>query len=151
MRHGVAGVAKRNKAFRMQWCLSEARRELNRKFLRQATSITYHQDARGNKLCSRFSACDQKLRVRKGIIGQISHLKLGTGSTALVKASKLLLKRFCTGAAGAPPKHDGSRVPDAGVDWSLYRAISAAVEVFDADAAADENVAGRQMAGDFFP
>ena len=135
----------------MQWCLSEARRELNRKFLRQATTITYHQDARGNKLCARFSACDKKLRICKGIIGQIAHLKLGTGSTALVKATRLMLKRFCTRAAGAPPKPDGSRVPGAGVDWPLYKTITAAVEVFDADAAADENVAGRQMAGDLFP
>ena len=67
LQKGVNGVGHRMKVKLMQWCLSEGKRNINRKFLKTATSIALHQDVRGSKLMCRFKASNRKLQSRTGV------------------------------------------------------------------------------------
>ena len=79
------------------------------------------------------------------MLGQVSHLKHGTGTTGLVKATKRLLRKFCRQFSGSPPGPSGQRAVPGPLDMVLFRNVTQTTELFDADAAKDENVALRQM------
>ena len=52
-----------------RFCLAEAKREVLRKFLRSASVIAVHQDARKGRLAIRFSAANSKLETMHGFLG----------------------------------------------------------------------------------
>ena len=62
-------VGRRFKLEKMQWCLAEAARDMNRAFMREVESLAIAQDCRKNKLLVRFSACTGKLQHCKGVLG----------------------------------------------------------------------------------
>ena len=69
LRHGEAGVGGRKKITHMVQCLGDAVFELDRRFFATAETITLHTDVRQLKLLVRFRAANQKLEVRRGILG----------------------------------------------------------------------------------
>ena len=136
----LPAVGTGKKLRRMQYCLAEAKRVILRKRLASSHAIAIHQDARGKRLVVRFAAVTRQLRVLRGTLGQANHLRLG-----LVGATRAILSRFCTAYWGAPQSGVTARV-----NTALTSAIASKVEIFDADAAADEQAAGRAL-NNLFP
>ena len=80
LRHGEAGVGGRKKITHMVQCLGDAVFELDRRFIATAETITLHTDVRQLKLLVRFRAANQKLQIRRGILG-IKDLERDSAST----------------------------------------------------------------------
>ena len=86
--HGVSGVGGKKKVRKMQWCIAEACRVLQRRFWRQACSMTVAQDKRGTRLLVRWRAASANpLKFRSGTLGlsrEVSDIfagRLGANST----------------------------------------------------------------------
>ncbi|CAJ1437841.1 unnamed protein product [Effrenium voratum] len=128
---GVAGVGGRKKITQMQYCLGRALFTLDQEFLRNAQVIAISEDVRQHKVLIRYAACDSNLQIRSGLLG---YFELGThsGNIGLRKAMKVALEVFCL-------DFDGE------VDRGLLEHIADKVELFTADAASDEQLAGRLL------
>jgi hypothetical protein len=132
---GVDGVGARKKFQRMQFCLAEARREIARTALRDATTIVLHQDGRSPRLLTRFVACSQKLLVTRGSLPHAKHYRPDYRSVA--DATLESIRIFCTPFHGAPPRtHGAVRLEQ--LDEALEGHIKKSVEVLSADAAASQ-------------
>ncbi len=128
--------AARTKNTCMQWCLAEAARGLDRKFLRGAQSIALQIDARAPRLAVRFRACDAQLKSRTG---QLGHAKdFGTRAINVQKALHSVIERFCTLGNEVPVAE-----PRTGpvLDEELMNHIIDRVELLDSDRASEEQVA----------
>lgn len=131
---------------RMEWCLAEAKRNSDRRFLRQATVASLMVDGRNGSLLVRLAAADAQLNTKSMVLG----LKHRYGSTAehAQKAIKAVIDNMCTTGRGAPPRGTqdsrgghGGQTPD----LELAQRVRRMVEVFAADAASDEQLAGREL------
>jgi len=127
-------AASSTKTARMRWAVVEAMREKDRLFLRQAVTIVLARDERRNRLLVRFSACDAKLNVRRGFMGQARGA--GGKSLQVVDATRKVLKEFCTVNHGVP---DG--VGQAMLDEALYKHIRSKIEMVVSDSASNEVMA----------
>lgn len=140
----IAGVGHRRKVQKMQYCLAEACRAADRKFLRKAASIAVHPDSKGKRYGCRFSASQKDLSVLKGSFGQALHIKHGIGAQAIRRSLEQLITEFCTPCHGAPPRgKQPKRKPEC--DAELRDHIINTIEVYDPDRAADEQSAGMSM------
>ena len=133
----------------MAWCLFEALREEERSFLATASCMTLAQDARANRLLTRWVACgssSHELVVRSGVL-QL-HRGDAAGAVALQLTTRKGLKNFATKRRVGPNMHH-LRVQQQ-LDQGLHDHLVAITEVFVADGAADEQMAGellRPLAG----
>ena len=135
----------------MSWCLAEALRDADRAALRKSSVVTLHQDAstKDSMLLVRFSAVGAPLEIRRGILG----VKRGFGTTAADVRDALLqvLQNACTPRLGCPRRNrslaaaSASSSAVADVDQELLSHVLLRIEMFDADAAADEQRAGRLL------
>lgn len=132
--HRRCKTATSTKTTRMRWAVVEAMREKDRLFLKQAVTIVLARDERANRLLVRFSACDAKLNVRRGFMGQTR----GAGGRGLqvLQATRKVLKDFCTVNLGVP---DG--IGNIVLDETLYNHIRSKIEVVVSDSAANEILA----------
>ena len=145
----VSCAGEKKKCAMMRYCLAEGHRAKQREFLAGALCISLQQDARGNRFLHRFKATNEKLEVMEGVI----HLQkqVGTvdlpGAVGIRQASVKALEAFCT--TGSPPSY-GGLLPGAGqaatFHESSFRSIVPRIEAMAADAAADEQLALREMA-----
>ena len=142
-----SSVAGRAKALRMTWCLAEALRDRDRAALRQAKVITLHQDAstKDSMLCVRFSSVATNMEVRKGILGVARGY--GTVAADVRDALMLIIKGACSPRVGCP--QGGKLSVAAAPDQGLFSHVASHVEMFDADAAADEQRVGQLLRRDF--
>ena len=126
-------TATSTKTTQMRWAVVEAMREKDRLFLKQAVTIALARDERRSRLLVRYSACDAKLNVRRGFMGQAR----GAGGKALqvVDATRKVLKDFCTVNHGAP---DGVKTV---WDQALYNHIRSKIEMVVSDSASNEGMA----------
>ena len=124
---GVKGVGQRLKLRKMRYCLAEAVRIVARKALRRVEVSSLHQDCRKASLSLRYRACDDMPNAVDGI-------RDGTF---------YMLKRFCTPRCDVPFRSRLRLRPRR--DAALYAALTSSVELFDADAAPDEQLAGRKL------
>ena len=146
-REGVPGIAGRDKARLLSWCVAEAHREVKRRLWSEADGpvvSTIFQDARHGQLTVRFTAASlQPLRRCAGHLGTVnlaadfSFDSLGIQAGTLAAINKLCTKR------PAPRNQAAELVAD---DVVLQR-VRQSVEAFVSDAAADEIRAGFMMAG----
>jgi hypothetical protein len=141
---GIASVGRRPKLRAMKFCVAEAVRRQDRRFLKSAITIAVMQDVRKHRLLVRFRASDIKLRWRSGILGQ---LKLGqsAGAEALMEAAVRIIESFCTSLHGAVKR--GNKQPKSRRDMDLMVHITQRIELFTSDAAADEQLAGDLLRG----
>lgn len=136
--------SRKRKATAMGWCLFEAVRDEERQFLRNSSVISVMQDARGDRVLTRYAACsrdERTLEVRRGILSMADP---GTGALALVEAVKRGIDSFATKRArhrNMPPPRTAPRL-----DGQLVQRVRRRVEIFTADGAADEQLAGRLLA-----
>ena len=129
LRQGIGGE---NPCGREKWCLAESDREITRDFIRRASAIAIAQDGRQNRLLMRFSA--------KGILG--AQEVIGETISNVVVAMERVIERFATPGWGGPCAQE--------MDSSLREHLRNSVMIFVADAASNEQGAGR-VSKSFFP
>ena len=130
-------------------CLGEAYRELHRKFMLKAEAISIHQDGRKGHILMRFTASDVACNVRSGVFGSVDHAAgFRQSSEGIRDASMAIIDRFCSRGYFAPYLR-GKRVAEDAApvhvkpNKRLKSWILNHIELFDADAAPDEQLAGR--------
>ena len=132
------------KAATISWCLFEALRDQERQCLRAAEAITVNQDGRHGILQTRYIACSAGMEVRCGLLSMAAvHDSRASGlAVALLEAidrfaaPRLPHKRISAFRAPRPPPVE---------DQQLVDTIRRALFAFNADKAADEQLAGRLL------
>lgn len=132
-----------HKRRRMEWCMAEGKRSLDREFMRTATVASLLQDARQGTLLLRLVAADARLNTRSVILG----LRQFYGSTAadICKTVQAVITEFCTANVRLPPRRAGAQPPTPTLDRELCAHLCSIIELFAADGASDEQVAGRDL------
>ena len=82
------------KHLRGTWCLAEALKAMDQRFLARARAVTLLRDERKGRLMIRFLAVGPDLEVRSGTLGQ--EQGHGTGAMNILKATENVLLRACT-------------------------------------------------------
>ena len=132
------------KAATISWCLFEALRDQERQCLRTAEAITVNQDGRHGVLQTRYIACSSGMEVRCGLLSMaaVYDSRASGLAVALLDAidrfatRRLPHKRISAFRESRPPP-----VPDQQLVDTIRRALFA----FNADKAADEQLAGRLL------
>ena len=133
---GICGG--RWKLRRMIWALAEAKREMDRDFLRSCESIALYQDSRQQMLLVRHAGCTEDLVTRRGVLGHVR--MVGSGNQAILQSMTKVLDTFVSRGFGLPGLGAASTTK---VDMQLREHIQAKVELLGSDSAADELLAGR--------
>ena len=135
---GLDGVGRTRKIRRMVWCLAEAARRLDRKWLLKAQCISIMQDGRRGRLLLRYKAATSSLDVRVGILGQE---RCAGGSAEQVRDATLrILDRSSVAWQGVPDRSRACPEPCRKTGYLVH--LFNHIEVFCADSAADEQLAG---------
>ena len=92
---------------KMVWCIAEAMRDADRKFMTKLASLTVIRDESKAKLVIRYIASDVEANVQRGHCAVVS--EFGTGSVNIVGAFRTAFKQMFTPGLGAPSKKKGSR------------------------------------------
>ena len=90
------------KHLRGTWCLAEALKAMDQRFLARARAVTLLRDERKGRLMIRFLAVGPDLEVRSGTLGQ--EQGHGTGAINMLKATENVLLRACTRFAFYDPE-----------------------------------------------
>jgi hypothetical protein len=142
--HGsTSDVAGRKKACRMTWCLAEAAKDFERAHMKKSIVVALHQDARDQLFLVRYAAVTPDLKVMRGVLGIAKNF--GTKSDDICTATIGILESFCTPRLSPP--ESPTRSSAASVDNNLLEHLRSKIEMFDADAATDEQRAGRVLQG----
>ena len=134
----------REKHATMSWCLYEAHREAERKFLAQAVCMSVVQDAstRGPLLLTRYIACGPGLERACGIL-QVVDGRKHSGAQALAKSVLRGIRAMATKRRRHPGTYKTKTKQRRLVAFARH--LASIVEVFVADGAADEQLAGRML------
>ncbi len=137
---GVEGIGKRHKIRKMLFCLAEAVRTRTRLKLSGARSVTLHSDASKGRLLVRAQMCGDDLEPYHCFLGTTT---LGDDATAHGIATSIvrILRDLASPFMGAP----GSEELEAKPNLPALTRMCNVVEVFNADAANDEQLAGRLL------
>eukprot|EP00448_Togula_jolla_P000412 CAMPEP_0170614514 /NCGR_PEP_ID=MMETSP0224-20130122/24848_1 /TAXON_ID=285029 /ORGANISM="Togula jolla, Strain CCCM 725" /LENGTH=272 /DNA_ID=CAMNT_0010940191 /DNA_START=147 /DNA_END=965 /DNA_ORIENTATION=- len=130
----IENVGKRRKIKRMRFCLAEAHRAMDRRFLRSATAISLMRDMRKSRLMIRFVVVSAKLEVRRGLLG--IHRNFGHSARDILRATSIILRRAATVCGNSCCSF---------VDMALLRHIRRQVVMICTDSAADEMLAAEMM------
>ena len=137
------GTLKRDKLLKAKYCLAEALRFQTRRDLRSCNCLTLHSDAPKGRLLLRVQGCGPQLRPVHALVG-CQKLE-DFDSHGIAKCVLLMLADLCT-----PFKHSESFETSqalnedvASMDKALLAHLFEITEVFNADAAADEQLAGQ--------
>ena len=144
-RDGMPGVGKLKKVRKMKWCLAEARRAKHRSLLARASTMSIHQDATKGCIAARFICCGLDLEPHAGMLGFCSlaeHYSLN--ATGLKNVSLQVIADACTPDLNIPYK---KQLAPPTVDKNLQKHVLQIVELWDTDAAEDEVLAGKYLAG----
>ena len=117
----------------LQFCLGEAARARTREALRDAVTLSVMQDGRHGDLLMRYCAVDAALSVRRGVLGCVN-IEYSETITNIVQAMHEAVRQACCVGYGGPNPED---------DRDLQRSVCQKVTMFVADAAANEQGAGR--------
>lgn len=118
-------VCGREKLHNLQFCLAEAAREETRKWLQEAVMMSIMQDSRQGQLLMSYCCVDQNLSVRKGLLGCID-VEYSETITNIVAAMEEVVRLACAGGSD-----------------DLEKSVREKVTMFVADAASNEQGAGR--------
>ena len=135
----MKGVAGRHKLRKMLFCLAEAARERARTKLAAARSLTFHSDASKNRLLLLCEMCGYDLVPGHCPLGT-ADLEDDCSAAGLMTAVLRILKDLLTPLMGAPQ----AKV-ETTTDLQALGHVASILEVFNADAAADEQLAGRML------
>lgn len=139
----VDSVGQYERLKKLQWCLWEAIKEQDRKFLlTNGVVVTLLRDERQGRIALRFIAVDQHMEVKRGILGQTKIF--GTGAEEINRATKHVVESLMTKCLH-PPRGCLAAVSDAERTEAQAHAATVLgnVKVLTVDAASDELTAGR--------
>jgi len=141
-----SGDVKRKKLRKIKFCLAEAVRITTRCHLRTAESMTVHSDASQGVLLIRGQMCGQDLCPHHVLLGAV-HME--DKASGVMRNSALDIAGLVAGALRdlATPLKTlrsviGGCAPQPAIDVGLLQHACDIVEVFNADAARDEQLAG---------
>jgi hypothetical protein len=132
---GLHGIGQHWKLRRMLYCLAEAVRHLDREHVKDSV-VSLARDERHAKLLIKFTAVTTQLRVRSGVLWQVSQCP---GSAESLKTLTIgAIEKFSTALYGAPQRRSGAIVEAAKPDTKLIKHIIESTEVIRVDAASNE-------------
>ena len=111
---GLEGIGSGKKCWKMQWCLGEAIRRLDKDFLANSSAICLHRDATGGTLLCKFQASDRDLNLHCGIFGVQKHY--GSSGLDITTATDKMYKALATKNVGAPSRRAGAGGPGRSLD-----------------------------------
>lgn len=141
----IASSQSATKSKKMSWCLAEALREGTKSALLHSKVIAIHQDARNGLLMVRFSSCDQNLKVTKGILGIAQDY--GTTAVDTVHATVAIARDAFARQSKGPASNRPPAPPGPSQKSVSMTEFWNKVELFDADGASDEQLAGKMLRG----
>ena len=127
----------------MEWCLSEAIRDADRAFMASASTISISMGERTGRPLIRFAACAGKcsVEVRVGVLGQLE--AGGKNAEELAQCVYTAVRRFCIRRKPAAGMNQVTRPPT--FHRRFYERILQRIEMFSADGASAEQIAGRLL------
>jgi hypothetical protein len=138
----------RTRTAMMTWCLAEAAKDAEKSTLSSCIVIGLHQDGSAGRLLVRYTAVDGRLERHTGLLGLAQDF--GTKSNDTYKATMSIIRAFCTSRtspANPVAVLEKARGHLDDFDRTLHDNIKRRVELFDADAAADEQRVARLLRG----
>ena len=146
----VADAGSRKKAHMMRWCLAEAHREKQREAVKNALCVSLSQDQRGRRFLVRFRAVDAQLEVTDGTLQLVKVVTSpeAPGAQGIRQMTLKALQNFCTPTT--PPTYGGllkGAKAQKECNYELLQNLTDKVECMAADAAGDEQLAMRDLAG----
>ena len=135
----------RYKVQQVKWCIGEGYRTMNLHFLRTPGLVmTLMQDARKQWLIAMYQACDDNLDVMSGVLMMQDLRLFGPDLFAenIKEAAMRALTQCCTPLSNAPGRKTAAQP-----NLEALAEICESVEVFNADAAADEQLVGDMLVG----
>ena len=139
--NGCQEVGRWKKCRKMKFCLAEAKRCRVRSALQSASAIAIHQDGRKGRLAIRFTACNDDLTVSRGVLGSADLAKDFTNSGLGIRDATLSIMQQISTPIRRVPFRSNNNDPDIAVLSNIFDKL----EIFNADAAEDEQVAGRLL------
>ena len=140
--NNVPGLGK-NKCRKLVYCLAESLRVRAREHIKAADVASIHQDCRKGVLQIRYRICDHLLATHTGVLGQVNLArKFDLSAEGIKQGTLAILQDFATPRAAVPfpRKRSCPKLSD-----KLYKHFCTIIELFDADAAEDEQLAGRKL------
>ena len=129
----------------MKWCLAEAKRGIKRKHLATAMVAGIHQDGRKARLAIRYTCCGSDLHPKAAYLGSCDLAKeFALDAIGTRAGTESIIRKFCTPLLSPP---HCKTPPETELDKNVLAHIRKIVELFDADSASDETVAGKLLAG----
>ena len=125
LRSGVAGIGGAKKVLKMLRCLAQATLHVDSSTLASAESIMLQVDIRDMKLCVRFQACTEDLKVHRGVLGFES--VCSNSHEEVMRGIQKALTRLCS--------LEGT------LDDEALEALRDRVEVLNGDGASDMQLA----------
>ena len=125
LRSGVAGIGGAKKVLKMLRCLAQATLHIDSSTLASAESIMLQVDIRDMKLCVRFQACTEDLKVHRGVLGFES--VCSNSHEEVMRGIQKALTRLCS--------LEGT------LDDEALEALRDRVEVLNGDGASDMQLA----------
>ena len=133
----------------MLYCLAEARRQQLRSRLQRSVCASLQQDVRASQLLVTFTSVDASLQTTSGVLGQVDLAEhFGFHAKEVFMGTVMVLNKFCCEGLGKPDRERSSA--GSKLDHALVAHIKDVVELFAADAAPDEQRAGKLLQN-YFP
>ena len=122
----------------MKWCLAEAVRQRVRDAIMRAESMSIHADCSKGYLVARALMCGKSLEVEDGLLGVVNMLRRPDASALELAGAIATMVSDLATPCKAPPCVAQKQKPV--IDEDLLLHMCNIVEVFNADAAADEQL-----------
>ena len=136
----VQNTFSRSNSCTIEWCILQAVQDQERAFLAKAKCISVAMDERKGRLLVTYAAC-RGTAVRSGVLAQLRSPGRSADMTAACVAAAA--RRLCT--IRKPHPHMNKTRKAATIDSTTLQHILDHVEMFTADGAANEQVAGRLL------
>ena len=119
---------------------------ITRSCLLTASTTSLHQDGRAGRLLLRYRACNSKLQMRAGVLGQVNLCvdQNSQGAFGIARGTMSVIRNFCT-AKRAPPHTSRSLRTAPQFQSGVFAHLKRTIEMIDTDAAADERRAAKVL------
>ena len=145
----IPGVGGRKKVRKIKHCLAQARLAFNKQALREAKSIALHQDGTKGIIAVRFTSCGDSLEPYSGLLGVCNLAEHYNLKADGIQSGTMQIISDATSNKTNPPAMNVDRRDKShqGGDHELFEHVCSTVELWDTDAAEDEVLAGKLLAG----
>ena len=124
----------------LEWCLWQAQRDQERAFLATADTISIQMDERKGRTLLTYAAC-KGVQVSRGVLAQFRHA--GRDAEEIACLVRRGVRHICTFGQHHPSTNRGRARPK--LDRNAMNHIIRNIEIFSADGASSEQLAGRLL------